>query len=936
MKRYLLITFLVLFSLKSSSQNWHNMLTQGETDFRKIQKAFYKEWKDKPIERGNGYKLFKRWENFMSTRLDRKGRITNRGSVYYVRQTLNEKNELAAKLIGDSLVWKPLGIKSWLNGNHGYNPGNGRINCVTVLPGEENDLYIGAPVGGIWRKDFQTNEWEILSEELVNVGVTDIYIDPEQNETIYILTGDAYGSHTESIGVMKSIDGGETWQHTGLEHGAYSGQNYYKLEVLPSNKNIMLVAGNSGIERSTDFGETWGNVLEGYTFSDLMVHPLHDSIIYASARDVPGTDAVFFKSSDWGESWQNLSFPSNISEMPGRTALAVSINEPDFVYMLAANTSGGFGGLYRSENAGESFRLISSSPNIVGSNPNNNGGQGSYDLALAINPENALEVYVGGFYVYKSADGGENFDRLNSWIYDDADLPYVHADIHTLDFYNGSLYSGNDGGIFVSRNNGTSWLDLSAGLDITQFYRIGLDPNNENIIVGGTQDNGSNLLINDQWYHIFGADGMEAIIDHTDPGTVYASFQFGRINKFGDYGTTFQGQISQSSGAGNGGWITPYQMDPSDNKTLYAGYADVWKTEDAGINWEEISDFKNSSLITDLQISQLDPNYIYVTNGNDLMVTKDGGDVWSSVSEGLPVEPITRIAISKNDSERVWITLGGLSEGEKVYYSETAGESWVNISEGLPNVPANCIVHQENSDNQLYVGTDIGVFERKNGDTEWKFFSTGLPSVIITELEIHKASAKLRAATFGRGIWEIKTIFSVAAPLTIRGFVTDLNTIQEGERVNFSADINGQADQYFWEFEGGIPETSTEEFPSILYIDPGEYDVTLTVRDDVQTKSFTQEKLVSVNKVLSTSDDQSFFNIYPIPADKDLMVKFEGVNRAFRYQLINLDGKSIVEETYEKPIGSFSIDISNLDNGIYYLKVESENQQYTRKVVVSR
>lgn len=936
MKRYLLITFLLLFSLKSAGQNWHKMLTDGETDFRKVQKAFYKEWKDKPIERGNGYKLFKRWEYFMSTRLDRKGRITNRGSVYYVRKTLNEKSEIAAKMIGDSPMWNPLGIKSWLNGNHGYNPGNGRINCVTTLPGEENDLYIGAPVGGIWRRDFQTNEWEILSEDLVNVGVTDIYVDPDQTEIIYILTGDAYGSQTQSIGVMKSIDKGETWQHTGLEHGVYSGRFYYKLEVLPSNKNIMLVAGNSGIERSKDFGETWGNVLNGYTFSDMLVHPLYDSIIYASARDTFGADVVFFKSSDWGETWEDLSFPSNISDQVGRTAMAVSINEPDFVYLLAANTSGGFGGLYRSENAGETFRLISSSPNIVGPSFDNNGGQGSYDLALAVNPEDAMEVYVGGFYVYKSTDGGDNFDRLNSWLYDDTDLPYIHADIHTLDFYNGSLYSGNDGGIFVSRNNGTSWLDLSAGLDITQFYRIGLDPNNENIIVGGTQDNGSNLLINDQWYHIFGADGMEAIIDHTDAGTVYASFQFGGINKFTDYGETYQGQISQNSGAGSGGWITPYQMDPLDNEILYAGYADVWKIENAGVSWKKISDFKNSSLITDLQVSKLNPNYIYVTNGNDLMVTKDGGDIWASVSEGLPIEPITRIAISENDPDRVWITLGGLTEGEKVYYSEAAGESWVNVSEGLPNVPVNCIVHQKNSDNQLYVGTDIGVFERKNGDMEWQFFSNGLPSVIINELEIHTASAKLRAATFGRGIWEIKTISSAATPLTIKGLVTDINIIQEGERVNFSASISGQVNQYFWEFEGGIPETSTEENPGILYINPGEYDVTLTVKNNVQSKTLKEEKLISVNKVLSTLDDQSFFDIYPIPADQNLMVRFKGVNRAFKYQLINPEGKTIIEETHEIPTDSFSIDLASLDDGIYYLRVVSENQQYTSKVVVSR
>ena len=939
MKRYLFITILTLFSLTSRGQTWHQMLSQGETDFKKIQNAFYTEWKDKPVERGNGYKLFKRWEDFMSTRLDRKGRITNTARNYFIRKSLTDSkgSDQIAERSGNT--WRSLGLKDWVNAPGGYNPGNGRINCISFVKGDENEqdkLFIGAPVGGIWQKNYETDGWDILSEELTNVGVTDIYIDPDNPQTIYILSGDAYASVTSSIGVLKSTNGGESWEPTGLSHEEYSSRYYFKLEVPPSKKNVMLVAGNSGIERSSDYGETWENVLNTDDFSDLIFHPVYDSIVYASANFSSSTEIRFYKSSDWGATWHDYSIPNVSSVAISRTALAVSEDEPDFVYLLAADAFGGFGGIYRSEDVGVTFQRIAGSPNILNSNLSGVGGQGNYDLALAVNPANAMEVYVGGFYIYKSEDGGRNFSRINRWQYNDPGLPYVHADIHTLDFYDNILYTGCDGGIFRSEDLGSSWRDLSAGLDISQFYRIGLDPNDESVIIGGTQDNGANIRYNDQWWHIYGADGMEALVDHTDGDIVYQSVQFGRINKFSSKGLEFEGAIAGPWNVGSGAWVTPYQMDPEDHEVLYAGYENVMKTTNGGGVWVPISDFRSSSLIRDLQVAETDPDYIYVTNGDNLMLTKDGGNNWVSIHSGLPLETISRIAVSKNNPEVVWVTLGGFSEGEKVYQSFNAGRQWKNISEGLPNIPTNCIVHQKNTENQLYVGTDIGVFERKYGDSEWKFYSDGLPGVIINELEIHEAGGKLRAATFGRGTWEIPVIDSSVQPLEVNDIIADMNIIAEGDFINFSADVDGEVLEYFWEFEGGAPATSINESQTVFYTNPGEFDVKLTVKGFLENRTVIEEKLISVNKVLSTLDEKTFFNVYPIPASDILFVEFGSVSKTFQYQLINPDGKIVIEKTHQNPVSSTRIDLKNLDDGIYFLKVVSENQQHTRKIVVAR
>jgi len=242
---------------------------------------------------------------------------------------------------------------------------------------------------------------------------------------------------------------------------------------------------------------------------------------------------------------------------------------------------------------------------------------------------------------------------------------------------------------------------------------------------------------------------MEAFIDYSNPSTMYASIQYGGIRRSYDAGNSFtsiENNINE-----DGGWVTPFCQDPVEPNTIYAGFRNVWKSINQGNNWSRISSF--SGTLSSLAISKSDPNYIYAGSNNRLYRTKTGGGPWTNILPSVPAT-CTYVAISDIDPEKIWITFSGFSDGNKVYQSDDAGDNWQNISGTLPNIPVNCIAHKSNSNNGIYIGTDSGIFYKNDNSLDWQPYSQGLPNVIVRELEIHEPSGTIKAATYGRGLWE--------------------------------------------------------------------------------------------------------------------------------------------------------------------------------------
>ena len=741
---FLAISLWLLVST-THAQSWtKNIKEKNTSNFYTYQKAFNDYWKNKDVETEEelncsegGWQQFKRWENFMEPRVYPSGKFFDQKILWNEWNKYKSKNKTVAKAAN----WELLG-PSVIPSNGG---GNGRVNCICFHPTDPNIFWIGAASGGIWKTNDGGNSWISLNANLLaNLSVADIAVDPVNPATLYIATGDGYGYESENIfwggtytaGVLKSTDGGTTWNATGLTYIQSQNNIIQRLVVCAANPQVLLASARDGLWRSADGGTTWSQIQTAH-FYDIKFNTANNSIIYASS------ETEVFKSTDLGLTWTQIS--SGLNSTGGRISLAVTAANSQVIYAFCNGSGDTF---YKSSDGGATFQLMTS-PDNVGS------FYGYYDMVLAASPADENTVYAGGMEVIKSSDGGSTWTKVSDW----AGWPgstYVHADNHDIEFLPGSgstVFSCNDGGIFKTTDGATSWTDQSDGLNITQFYRLGCSATNSDIVYLGAQDNGTDRYDGTSWTQVYGADGMETVVDYTDENVVYVSYQGGALQKSSDGGNSFTDITPSASGA----WTTPYVMDPNDHLTLYAGYDNVYKTTDGGSSWNAISTgLTGGNTIRTLAVAQSNTNYIYAGILGNLYMTSNGGSSWSSISAGLPVASvsITGIAVSDNDPQSLWVTFSGYTNGEKVYYSDNAGTSWTNVSGTLPNIPVNCIIYENNSSDAIYIGTDFGVFYSDNTMNDFISYNNGLPNVMIDELEIQYDASKIRAATYGRGLWQ--------------------------------------------------------------------------------------------------------------------------------------------------------------------------------------
>jgi hypothetical protein len=249
--------------------------------------------------------------------------------------------------------------------------------------------------------------------------------------------------------------------------------------------------------------------------------------------------------------------------------------------------------------------------------------------------------------------------------------------------------------------------------------------------------------------------------------------------------------------------VTPYIIDPVNPMILYAGYADVWKTTDRGVSWTKISTMNTSNKIRSMAIAPSNTQVLYVADPTNIWKTTNGGTNWSIITGTLPATAgnLTYICVKNDDPNTLWVTLGGYN-ANTVFQSVDGGSSWTNISAGLPQIPAYSIVQNKQSATQLqlYVGTELGIYFKKGTDN-WVAFNTGLPNVQIGEIEIYynttPQNSKIRAATYGRGLWESPVYYSSVPMTYVSSTVTQVNTTnaapnqQNQEIIGIEVNTNG-------------------------------------------------------------------------------------------------------------------------------------------------
>jgi photosystem II stability/assembly factor-like uncharacterized protein len=927
----------------AQSAKWQNIFSgKQSTNFYSIEKSFEKQEKKwqkidrKKRKRGEavaehaGEEVYKRWASYMAPRVYPSGNIllpSNTYNNFFQWQSTNPTAAANKKTrAGNWTLLNPAGSPS---GPSPYSrTGAGRINFVRFDPTNLTTMFVGAPDGGLWKSTNNGASWATNTDFLSVIGCSDLAIDPNNTQIMYLATGDIE-SDRRSVGILKTTDGGVTWNPTALVWTAIDDYKISKLIMNPTNPLSMIAATNGGTFKTQDgwLSYTQGNFPGGAlpNLQDMEVNPKDTSTIYAAGNQL-------FKSTDNGDNWIEITAGLPAADI-GRIALGVTPADSSYVYALIGKSSNSsFLGIYRSTDFGTTFDLRADAPNILGYeiDGSDDAGQAFYDLAIAVSPTNAELITTGGVNHWQSADGGVTL--VNKSVWDDGE---VHADIHEISYLPGSnsvLFSCNDGGIFRSIDNGDNFTDISNNLTIGQVVGIGLSSTMASTYLVGTQDNGTNQRKGMAWENVSGGDGGDCIIDPTNNNIIYMQYVEGAYSRSDDGGITSVG-ITNGFPVDADGKIIGFDfysnwiMNPLDPKILYTGgHETLYRTNNRGDLWNAEGTPTGTGSIKGLAIAASDTGIIYAIKTDAVSKSIDGGATFTDITNNLPVANAApaSITVSNTNPLKVWVVFSGYSAPDKVYKSVDGGNNWIDISAGLPNLPINTIVYRNNSPRDIiYIGADIGVYYR-DSTSGWIPFSTDLPNVAIRDLEIFYPSGKIRAGTYGRGVWESALHINIPLSISFNNF--SAQTIDQQNVLSWTVSQDANLNQY--NVQRSADGNTFEKIGTIIASKSSSkisYDYTDS--NPIDGKNYYRLEMIDENNDIKNSSVIELINqsntigIYPNPAND--VVTIELPNKQFDLQLIDESGKVIFRNINAK--NKILINTMNFTNGIYTLEIKFAN-----------
>ncbi|MCD4792669.1 MAG: T9SS type A sorting domain-containing protein [Bacteroidales bacterium] len=700
----------------------------------------------------------------------------------------------------------------------------GRISDIEIHPDNPSTLYVGAASGGIFKSVNEGATWENIFTDVPTIGIGDIAIDPNNENIIYVGTGEANASSNTFLGsgIYKSEDAGSTWNFSGLEYSAYIGRiivdyNNSSRIFAAACGNLFTKNANRGIYRTTDGGNSWDKVLfltDSTSGIDLVQHPTDPDILYAAMwerfrgkeyRRSFGNSSGIWKTIDGGDNWTELTSGLPTGSDVGRIGITISETNPSVLYAIY-DKSNYDTEVYKTINSGTTWSQTND-----GYLSSINSSFGWYFGQIKVDPQNENRVYAMGVDFYKTENGGSSWSEN----YD------MHVDHHAMEFTDSRVWCGNDGGLYYSTNNGSSWIKVN-NLPLTQFYDIAIDSTYTDRLYGGTQDNNSIRTATgniDDWEVLLGGDGMYCLVDYSNPSTYYCEYQWGGIYRFENGYDTYIGFYGERTN-----WSTPYMLHPTNPNILYAGTYQVHKSTNQGDYWTAISgDLTKGGdnsyhTITTIDISKLDPNIIITgsADGKVYITTNDGGN-WTDITDGLPDRWITRVKTDPFDVNTIYATVSGFRWDEHyshVYKSVDLGQNWEAIDSNLPEIPVNAIVLDPDVENRIFIGTDAGVYMTNNSGESWECISIGIPNVPVMAMEFHHADRKLFIGTYGVSAYKADIPLEIISVNEIeRNDIVNIfpNPVKAGKTLNisFSEDINSQIDFSVTDITGKLVYRST-------------------------------------------------------------------------------------------------------------------------------
>jgi photosystem II stability/assembly factor-like uncharacterized protein len=655
-------------------------------------------------------------------------------------------------------------------------PGNigGRIRSLVIHPTNPQKIWVGSVTGGIWVSSDGGASWAPVNDLLPSLVISSLAINPTNSNEMYAGTGEAVAANLDTeinrgIGIYKSVDGGTTWSRLSSTDPAIDPAwlAVNRVAVSPADGNIVLAATVRGIYRSTDAGATWTPVTS-LNVRDVRFNPADGT------KAVAGTDrASVFVSTNSGLSWSEFFVTTGGG---GRVETAYAPSNPNVVYAAVDRNNGE---VYRSTNGGVSWTLMST--------PEHLGGQGFWNNAIWVAPNDPNLVVIGGQLLYRSTDGGLSFTAISN---NQAPLS-PHADQHAIvndPGYNSTtnkrVYVTNDGGVYKaeditvasSSSPPNGWTNLNNGLEITQFY--GGAGKADGTLLGGTQDNATELYVSGTtWLNALGGDGGYVAADPAD-SYLYAETQNMWLFRSADGGKNWQpicqGLADASRNCGGNGaanFIAPFILDPNNSSRLLAGGQSLWRSNDvktATPTWTAIKAPAGFN-ITAIAVAEGNPDIIWIGHLVGAVYKTTNGTAaapsWTLVSQGLPARFASRILIDKSDHNTVYVTFGGYTSGN-VWKTTDGGTTWTDIHGALPQAPIRSITRHPMMRSWLYVGSEVGVFTSEDGGATWTTTNDAPSNVSVDEL-FWPTSTTLVAATHGRGMF--RTVVQASVRLDLNG-----------------------------------------------------------------------------------------------------------------------------------------------------------------------
>lgn len=727
---------------------------------------------------------------------------------------------------GAKLPWRGQSLTWTFRG-----PGNvgGRLRGLVVDPNNINVMYAGSVSGGVWKTTNGGASWYPTMDNEITLNVTALAMKPDDPNTLYAGTGEGFfnADALPGRGVLKSTDGGQTWTRYHVANGLNT-SFITELAISPANPSVIYASGRrsysainasaestpdigiNAIFKSTSEGQSWADITTGKgidhdpsrTFdnipTDIEVSPLSADTIFA-------TFGLYYyggiwRSVDGGQSWARLTNglpdPYTQNNGYGRIELAMSPSHPNVLYasfsyvQKSGDTSdlppGGLLGIWKTVDGGKGWTKVTTATSTASRNILLNlktalGQQGDYDNALRVHPSDPNTVFLGGLDIYKSTNGGGSWTQVSLWVPNTPGFPYAHADQHVFTFHTATnpptLFAGNDGGVFKTTNLGSSWASLNSQLGVTQFYFFDLHPTNANIMLGGSQDNGSPMLINggiDDWGDITGGDGGPGYFDYEDPSTIYASVYELNMYRLYNFNYTTGNSNFEEIGYTNGAngitkadqdsaaFFAPYEISPDEPSVLVLGTYRVLKTTNKGDSWTPISSsLSPGAAVTTVAIAPGTDNIVWAaTDDARVFKTENNGVQWSEVTRAnLPDRFVSDIEFHPASPGTAYLAYSGYTTAQygksvHVFKSINAGNDWLDITSNLPDVPVNTIQGHPTDPSTLFIGTDIGVFLSDDGGATWQPANNGFPATQVVAIRLNLTTDRIVAATHGRGVFE--------------------------------------------------------------------------------------------------------------------------------------------------------------------------------------